>query len=194
MVALFTAPLWGAPKTEAKLLDHLQQKVRERSEELQDLYRRHDLEPDWAEKNRSMTEPSNLETRIADTRRELKILETKINMVKVKQSHGIDIALSGMLIVFVGLASISLFIAVLPKALALQERKPAPSSRPAAATGPSRTPTDSLDDETLAALALVLHAEAERASGQNLKVTLGLNPSPWALSSQMRVIPGRIQS
>jgi hypothetical protein len=51
-----------------------------------------------------------------------------------------------------------------------------------------------LDDRTLAAIAFVVHAEADRLKGPNMKVTLPLNPSPWALSSQMRVLPGRISN
>ncbi|WFB35587.1 OadG family transporter subunit [Kiritimatiellota bacterium B12222] len=110
---------------------------------------------------------------------------------KIDADHGLSLAISGMIIVFGGLATISVCIALLPKALKLLEKKekPAPVEMvPMAVDG------DSLDQGTLAAIAFVLHAETERAAGANLKVTLDLHPSPWALSSQMRVLPGRIKS
>jgi len=115
---------------------------------------------------------------------------SEASLQKIASDHGLSLALSGMLIVFTGLASISIFIAVLPKVLGLVDRKEKPSPVPVARPAP----VDGLDDETLTAIAMVLHAEAERSVGSNLKVTMGLNTSPWALSSQMRVLPGRIKS
>jgi len=109
---------------------------------------------------------------------------------KISSDHGLSLTISGMVIVFAGLACISFFIAMLPKVLRLLELQGAASIAPAAAAPPPGW----LDEGSLAAVALVLHAEAERAMGQKMKVTLGLNPSPWALSNQMRTIPGRIKS
>jgi Na+-transporting methylmalonyl-CoA/oxaloacetate decarboxylase gamma subunit len=123
---------------------------------------------------------------------------------KITSDHGVSLAISGMVIVFFGLAAIALFISALPKVLKWMEQKgltpaahghghnPAPAQPKAAVA--SVDSSDSLDAGLLAAITLVLHAESERALGQQLKVTIGLNPSPWALSSHMRVIPGRIKS
>jgi hypothetical protein len=124
---------------------------------------------------------------------------------KIKADHGISLSISGMVIVFVGLAGIAGFISLLPKVLKWMEKqgwtpaahghghgqavshaKPAPVLSTPVAAGV-------MDAGTLAAITLVLHAEAERAIGQQLKVTIGLHPSPWALSNHMRTIPGRIK-
>lgn len=109
---------------------------------------------------------------------------------KIESDHGVSLAISGMIIVFVGLASISLFIALLPKVLRRFGKREPPAPLPAA----PRRPAGELEPELLTAIALALHSESERASGQNLKVTMGLNTSPWALSKQMRVLPGRIRT
>ncbi|MEX2607425.1 MAG: OadG family transporter subunit [Kiritimatiellia bacterium] len=105
--------------------------------------------------------------------------------------HGVSLAITGILIVFAGLAAISIFIGLMPKVLKLLEPREEPL--PAKPRKRTVTPSDHLDEATLTAIAFVLHAESERASGRNLKVTLGLNPSPWALSSQMRILPGRLK-
>jgi hypothetical protein len=190
---LCSLPLWGTSPTENQRLEHVQQKVAERQAELQALYTKHNLDENWAIKQLEAEELTEYEASLANARTELQRLEAKINLIKIKQTHGLDLALSGMLIVFLGLAAISGFIALLPILLSLRERRSPMVSAPPAAVA-ERASTSELDPETLTAIALVLHAEHERASGQNLKVTLGLNPSPWALSSQMRVLPGRIQS
>ncbi len=113
----------------------------------------------------------------------------------IRDDHGVGLAFSGMLIVFVGLAGISLFIALLPKLMAALRRALGAGKGghgPAASPGP-----DPLDAETLAAIGFVLKAEGERLMGQDPKVTIGLAsalPSPWALSSKMRSLPARIKT
>jgi len=185
--------LQAAPPTEEALLQQLRQRVLEREVQLQQLYVEHDLEENWASKHLDQEAESAFSLSMEQTRAELNRLEAEINMIKIKQTHGFDLAVSGMIIVFCGLASISVFIGLLPKILEMRDRKTAPLPASAAPV-PAAKPANELDEELLTAIALVLHAETERASGQNLKVTLGLNPSPWALSSQMRVLPGRIHS
>jgi len=111
-------------------------------------------------------------------------------LAKIESDHGFSLAISGMVIVFGGLLAISGFIGLLPKVLARLQKPPVP--RPVPHPGPG--PESGLDPATQAAIAIVLHAEAERAAGQGLKVTLPLTSSPWALSSQMRVLPGRLSS
>lgn len=104
--------------------------------------------------------------------------------------NGIGLAITGILIVFGGLAAISIFIGLLPKVLKwIEPREETLPVKPRKV----RVPMNQLDDATLTAIAFVLHAESERAAGQNLKVTLGLNTSPWALSSKMRILPGRLK-
>lgn len=111
-------------------------------------------------------------------------------LTQIESDHGLSLAISGMLIVFGGLLAISGFIGMLPKVLALLQKPPAPRSAPM----PMTAQRSGLDPATLTAIALVLHAEAERSAGQGMKVTLPLTSSPWALSSQMRVLPSRISS
>lgn len=111
-------------------------------------------------------------------------------LAQIESDHGLSLAISGMLIVFMGLLAISGFIGLLPTILAKLEKpaEPRPAPRP-------MTPkVDGLDPATLTAIALVLHAESERSTSQGMKVTLPLTTSPWALSSQMRVLPSRIHS
>jgi len=108
----------------------------------------------------------------------------------VEYIEGLSPAISGMLIVFMGLLLISGFIGLLPKALARLQKPPEPRPAPR----PMTPEVDGLDPATLTAIALVLHAEAERSASQGMKVTLPLTTSPWALSSQMRILPSRIHS
>jgi hypothetical protein len=193
-VALATATsLWAAPPTEEARLEQLKKRVGERQAELTTLYTKHGLEADWSSQHLKQAEGITMSQQVTEAEELLHSLEAEINMIKIRETHGFDLAISGMVIVFCGLASISIFISLLPKILAMRDRKPAPAVSTSAASAPAVS-IDGLDDELLTAIALVIHAEAERASGQNLKVTLGLNPSPWALSSQMRVLPGRIHS
>lgn len=128
------------------------------------------------------------------------------NLEQIQHDHGLSLALSGMFIVFSGLACISLFIALLPRILHAIHRTHDRRTRAAtltrdqavavpAAAAPATGKAD-LDPATLAAITMVLHAEQERQTSQNLKVTLGIHgglASPWALSSKMRVVPARIK-
>jgi hypothetical protein len=98
-------------------------------------------------------------------------------LAKIESDHGLSLAISG-------------FIFLLPKAL-VKLQKPA---EPRPAPKPMTPKVNGLDPATLTAIAMVLHAEAERSAGQGMKVTLPLSTSPWALSSQMRVLPSRIHS
>ncbi|MGA0333992.1 MAG: OadG family protein [Kiritimatiellia bacterium] len=116
---------------------------------------------------------------------------TEQALLKIESDHGVSLAISGMLIVFGGLAAISICIGLLPLVLKKLEAK---EKQAPVKLVPLGREGQLLDPKMLTAIGFVLHAEAERASGQNLKVTLDLHPSPWALSSQMRVIPGRIKS
>jgi hypothetical protein len=186
--------LWAAPLTEEQRLERVQQKISERQVELQRLYDQHNREEGWADVKEKVEQASQLATTLEQAEETLHALEAEINLIKIDTTYGTQLALSGMLIVFIGLASLSLFIAFLPKGLAWWNRDNAPIVSVARAPQPRTVPADQLDEATLVAIAMVMHAETERASGQNLKVTLGLNPSPWALSSQMRVLPGRIHS
>lgn len=109
---------------------------------------------------------------------------------KIEMDHGLSLSISGMLIVFIGLAAICICISLLPKILKLLEQKELQAPVQIVPMGKH----EEMSPGMLSAIAFVLHAEAERASGQNLKITLDLHPSPWALSNQMRVLPGRIKS
>jgi len=113
-----------------------------------------------------------------------------LGIVVQADDYGVSLALSGILVVFTGLATLALFIYAMPKILSLLE--PSGKPKPVQAKVPIADPA-TLDEKTLSVITFVLHAEAERASGQNLKVTLDLHPSPWALSGQMRILPGRIK-
>jgi hypothetical protein len=123
------------------------------------------------------------------------------NIDAIREDHGVALTIAGMLIVYAGLAGICMFIMALAKVMALISRLPFKASgghgHGHAAPAVSALAGEDIDGETLAAIGLVLHAEAERLLGQDPKVTIGLSTalsSPWALSSKMRVIPGRIKT
>ena len=129
------------------------------------------------------------------------------NLEQIQADHGLSLALSGMLIVFSGLAGISLFIALLPRVLAKFGSESAEADpgleaeEEALAVAAARAMAQAngygaVDPVIWAAISAVVHAEYERHAGQGMKVTLGLHgpsSSSWALSSKMRVIPGRIK-
>ncbi len=101
-----------------------------------------------------------------------------------------QLALSTFVLVLGSLAVLALLTAWVPRAVQFFENRMRPQTP--LNTTPLVRENVELDDRTLAAITFVVHAEADRLKGPNLKVTLPLNPSPWALSSQMRVLPGRI--
>jgi hypothetical protein len=102
------------------------------------------------------------------------------------------LALSTFVLVAGSLAALALLTAAVPRAVRYFQSRMQPGTP--LNTTPLIRENVELDDALLAAITFVVHAEADRLKGPNLKVTLPLNPSPWALSSQMRVLPGRINS
>ncbi len=102
------------------------------------------------------------------------------------------LALSTFIVVLLGLAVLALLGAGMPRVLGWFLARMHPQSP--LNTTPLVREAGKMDDATLAAIAYVLRAEADRLASPKLKVTLPLNPSPWALSGQMRTIPGRIKS
>lgn len=105
---------------------------------------------------------------------------------------GLSTALMGMTIVFAGLVTLSLYIALLPKLLNLLNsgKKKAAFVSSVSATQGSRA----LSEEELAAVGYVVHAEQQRLIESDLRVTIpssGDARSAWALSSKMRTFPNR---
>ncbi len=103
-----------------------------------------------------------------------------------------QLALSTFVLVLGSLVVLTLLTAWVPKAVVYFQTRMQPQTP--LNTTPLVRENVELDDRTLAAITFVIHAEADRLKGPNMKVTLPLNPSPWALSSQMRVLPGRISN
>lgn len=108
----------------------------------------------------------------------------------VIEGHGLGITLTGMLVVFSGLAFISLFIALLPRLLdgsrlAWRRRRPDAPAEDAAAGPPGEPSTE----ELLAIIGLVLHAETERSLGEWTQLSLSRqqqHSSIWASAGKMR--------
>ncbi len=76
----------------------------------------------------------------------------------IVDGQGIDIAITGMSIVFTALALISLFISMLPRILALWS--PERSAVVCAPAGPDGSRAD--DDEIVAAISIALHSGMEK--------------------------------
>lgn len=100
----------------------------------------------------------------------------------VIDGNGLGITITGMLIVFSGLLLISLFIAALPKLLALKESKP--EKKPT----PINEPAEPTEDEIMAVIALVLHLETERSLGEGSRLTISRRKrgSIWSSAGKMR--------
>jgi Na+-transporting methylmalonyl-CoA/oxaloacetate decarboxylase gamma subunit len=79
--------------------------------------------------------------------------------------NGVEIAITGMTVVFTGLVLVSLYITALPRLLERASRKGrrgAPRTKPAHATAGSRVASPGIDPDLLAAIGCVLQAEYER--------------------------------
>ncbi len=113
----------------------------------------------------------------------------------VLDGNGLSITITGMSIVFAGLAFISLFISQVPNALALLDRLFAPRpSRPEPETGLTAEPGEPTEEEVLTAIALALHLELERSSGDSQKITISRKQrqaSIWASAGKMRTLSQR---
>lgn len=111
-----------------------------------------------------------------------------LSWLNVVAGNGIGITITGMLIVFSGLALISFFIVILPKLL---DR----SCWPGLNTGLAKTEeqvavdTEPTEEELLAVVSLVLHAETERSLGEWTQLTISRQQrhgSIWASAGKMR--------
>lgn len=109
--------------------------------------------------------------------------------------HGVELAITGMIIVFSGLLLISTFIYFLPASLAWFDRlvghSPAQQSALATAEAPLSTPTE---DEVMAAISLALHIELERCGGDMQKLTITRSAAPgsfWNVAGKMRSLSNR---
>lgn len=100
--------------------------------------------------------------------------------------NGVGLAISGITIIFLSLLSISLFIRLLPRVLALVD--PAARIRTAAAPEVKDIPEALSAAEKEAVIALVLHLELEYQSGESGRVTLRphASRSMWSSSARMR--------
>lgn len=106
----------------------------------------------------------------------------------VIDGNAIGITLTGMLIVFSGLALISLFIAALPRTITwgtqLRAGKDASAKTPAVAAA-----SDPTEAEIMAALSLVLHLELQHSLGEDSHLTISRQQrqgSIWASAGKMR--------
>jgi Na+-transporting methylmalonyl-CoA/oxaloacetate decarboxylase gamma subunit len=84
----------------------------------------------------------------------------------IRDADGLGIALTGMVIVFSGLALITLFIAILPKALAqlAPYLPPEGAGHGAVARPPAQAAPAADEGELLAAIGYALHVELESRS------------------------------
>lgn len=118
-----------------------------------------------------------------------------VSWQNVLDGHGFAITLIGMAIVFSGLLLISLFIAQLPRLLALFDRLTTRAARPVApsealaerAAGPQ-------GEEIMAAISLVVHMELERLTGESQKITILRRSGQgaiWASAGKVRSLSQR---
>ncbi|PLX94084.1 MAG: hypothetical protein C0620_06675 [Desulfuromonas sp.] len=110
----------------------------------------------------------------------------------ILRGDGITITLIGMIIVFSGLLLISLFIRLLPRALALIDHLCTKSEARNSSSSPiSTTPSD---DEVHAAICLAIHMELERCGGDLQRITISRRPAPgsfWNSAGKMRSLSDR---
>ncbi|MGK5091191.1 OadG family protein [Deltaproteobacteria bacterium TL4] len=110
--------------------------------------------------------------------------------------QGIEITLTGMLIVFLGLLCVSFFIAAIPHVLKLLERGiSAKKKRTQSSSTVMTSKGDSEEDLIPALIGLVLHMELELSSASdNQRITLSKTEdqrSKWGNVAKMRPSPGR---
>ncbi len=124
---------------------------------------------------------------------------------RVVEGNAIPITITGMTIVFLGLLSISLMIAFLPKLLKILDRRLAPrrprGSSPSttsahakieASSGPGTIP-EHLPPETAAAVALVVHMELTRIRGQSrITIDESRRQNVWGVVGKMRRLSTRM--
>ncbi len=107
----------------------------------------------------------------------------------VVDGNALQISITGMAIVFAGLASISLFIALLPKILKALHRE---GKKEEASAPVNATSLEKLDEDSMIAVVYVVHMEYERLTGDDVKADISQDSeSAWALSSKMRTFPAR---
>ena len=121
-----------------------------------------------------------------------------IDFGRVVEGKGIDILLTGLAIVFLGLTFLSLFIGALPAALGaldrfLERRAAAKqgNSRDRAEGRVSEKDAEDLETEIAIAVAMVLEQELEIADGSTRqRITLRRTPldSMWAQAGHMRAL------
>lgn len=100
--------------------------------------------------------------------------------------NGVGLAISGITIIFLSLLSISLFIRLLPRVLALVDS--GTRDRATSASVATERPEPLSEAEKEAVIALVLHLELEYQSGESGRVTLRphASRSMWSSSARMR--------
>ena len=123
------------------------------------------------------------------------------SLQNIIEGNGIIISIGGMLIVFAGLAILSLYIALLPRLLQLfrkgngsnKGRKRKTGRKPRSA---KQTTHEIDEDKDLASvIGLVLQMEQERLVQSSNQVITILrdhhNPSHWSKQRKMRIVPER---
>ncbi|MFO7830381.1 MAG: hypothetical protein R6V18_00195 [Desulfuromonadaceae bacterium] len=109
-----------------------------------------------------------------------------IGWENVVAGNGVGLAISGITIIFLSLLSISIFIRLLPRVLALVDGTA--RDRPTEVAVVQREPEPLNAAEKEAVITLVLHLELEYQSGESGRVTLRphANRSIWSSSARMR--------
>ncbi|MDY0268473.1 OadG family protein [Trichloromonas sp.] len=118
-----------------------------------------------------------------------------VNWQNVLDGHGFAITIIGMAIVFSGLVLISLFIAQLPRLLALFDRLTTSAPRLAA---PREVVAEGAavprGEEIMAVISLVVHMELERLTGESQKITILRRSGQgaiWASAGKVRSLSQR---
>ena len=109
--------------------------------------------------------------------------------------NGIGISLTGMAIVFTGLLLISIIIALLPRILAFVDSMTGEKKKEEVVSMSQIRHPMREGDELIAAIAMVLHAEIQRLSGEDTqRITIDRSlkqRSMWAASGNMKTFSRR---
>lgn len=110
-----------------------------------------------------------------------------LNWHNVLEGHGIGISLTGMFIVFSGLVVMSFFITALPRMLALGTN--GGSKKVETVEADNEDSGEPTEEDIIAILATVLHAEMEHSFGEMTSLTISRQQrhgSVWASAGKMR--------
>ncbi len=116
----------------------------------------------------------------------------------IQEANGLGLLLTGMTIVFVGLVLVTMFIAIVPRAIRFAEQSRRKVVRKAPAHAVADVVADAtavLDSALLAAVGFVIQAEMENQSlseFQRITIQRDEKQQVWAVAGKMRTLSTRM--